>query len=224
MMSSKSITVVVLAVAVAGAAAVATRQFGAKGDPAQTTERAPNGAAGAAQSQPLRAPSGSPDSGPSRANDRIDDHDPDGEGFGNQNRGRSAERSRVPGNRQDRARNGTYITTFAGFFVGSGTAEVQDDRVSLRATIATVDGRNGELVADNLTVEGPYFFGTGTMLGETVEVNGRVDAARASRLLAQITASQGRSARAVGNLPATLDAGDDNWDANDHPTRMGDGR
>jgi hypothetical protein len=154
----------------------------------------------------------------------VDDPNPN-EGFGgNSNGGRDAARTRVPGFRQDRVRNGSYLTTVAGFYNGTGTAEVADDRVTLRAMIATADGRNGELIAYNLVVDGPYFYGTGTLLGDTVQINGRVDAARASRLLAMFSSGDGKSARVVGNLPASLDGGDEDWDDNGQPTRLGDGR
>src|SRR5688572_19968678 len=225
MISLRPIAVVVVAAAVAGVAVVGTRRFGTSSDPAQTTSQTPNGStAGSAQSNPVRASSNGSNSGPTHADDRMDDDREPTRGGGNENGGRQAARSRITGNRQERVRNGSYITTIVGFYNGSGTAEVNDDRVSLRAKISTTDGRTGELVADNLVVEGPYFYGTGTLLGDTVQITGRVDAARASRLLAMFSGVEGKFARVVGNLPAGLDPGDDDWDNNDHPSRMTDGR
>ena len=99
-------------------------------------------------------------------------------------------------------KNGVYTATFAGFFSGTGKADVNAEKISITASLTTTDGRTGDLIANNLTVEGPYFNGTGTVLGETVQISGRVDAALASRLTATIFAGDGRASRAVANLPA----------------------
>jgi hypothetical protein len=90
---------------------------------------------------------------------------------------------------------------------------VKDDKVSIKARVTAADGRSGEFIANNLMFDGPYFHGNGTVLGDTVQVNGRLDAARASRLTATFSDYDGKlTGRVVGSLPAGLDAGDDNWD------------
>jgi hypothetical protein len=127
----------------------------------------------------------------------------------------------VSGFRQTRAKNGNYLTIIAGDFSGSGNAEVKDDKVSINADVLTSDGRSGKFTANSLTVDGPYFYGVGTVLGETVQVSGRVDAARASRLVATFAAGDGKAARVVGNLPPAVDAGDDGWDDLDQSGRLG---
>jgi hypothetical protein len=139
---------------------------------------------------------------------------------GGRNNGNNGGRSHGNGHRQTRAKNGSYMTTIAGDFTGTGCAEVRDDKVSITADLLSADGRAGKLVANNLMVDGPYFYGSGTMLGETIQVSGRVDAARASRLVATISAGNGKAARIVGNLPAALDAGDDDWDDGAQPNRV----
>ena len=117
--------------------------------------------------------------------------------------------------RQDRSKNGSYDATLVGFLSGSGTAEVGDDHVMLKVDVIDSNGIVGKLVAD-LPANGPYFSGQGTCFGQSVSVNGRLDAAKASRLAATFYLSNGRTGRIVAKLPS--DPGDDNWiDDNGQP-------
>ena len=114
--------------------------------------------------------------------------------------------------RQDRVRNGTYVAIVGGFYKGTGSADVNDDRVNLNATLTSRDGVSGQLVANDLMVEGPYFTGNGVAMGQNVHIDGRVDAARASRLTATVFfAADGHTARVVARLPSDQDPGDDTW-------------
>jgi hypothetical protein len=220
-MMSKPLVVVVATAAVVGAAVVSVSQLRGKPAPARTASASSSVAralsnvashqsatgAGQRSSNPLTpVPSPvdveHPDSNPNNNN-------------GSNNNGFGGNKNRSRGHRQDRAKNGSYVTVIAGFYNGTGTAEVKDDRVSIKAEVTRSDGRTGVLVAPNLTVDGPYFYGSGTILGEAVQVSGRVDAARASRLTATFAGSDGRAARVVGNLPGALDTGDENWDGDD---------
>jgi hypothetical protein len=129
---------------------------------------------------------------------------------------RGANRGNAHGNakgqkRQDRAKNGQYSAVVAGSFSGTGTAEVTDDTVSIRVTLSDPSGNKYSFSAPNLTVDGPYFSGTGKIRGDDVTVFGRVDAARASRVTASFVLPDGRGARIIGTLPASVDPPDDNW-------------
>jgi len=135
-----------------------------------------------------------------------------GNGNGNGNSGNGRGNAHSHGHRQSRSKDGTYSIVVAGAFNGAGQASVTADSVTLRGTLSTADGRQGPLVANNLSIDGPYFSGQGTLLGEAVTIRGRLDAARASRLTATIFTQTCRSARLAGTLPATADQPDDPWD------------
>jgi hypothetical protein len=224
-MMSKPLVVVVVAAAMTAAAVVSTRATRATRSPANSSAPAGGtlGGSGGPSHQPGQTggqtPSQSTSShlvNPLRNGSAINE----GRTGGNGNNSVNPTRARVTGVRQTRAKNGNYITIVAGDFSGTGNAEVKDDKVSINADVLTCDGRAGKFTATNLTVEGPYFYGVGTVLGLTVQVSGRVDAARASRLLATFTAGDGKAARVVGNLPAAFDAGDDGWDDIDQSGRL----
>jgi hypothetical protein len=116
------------------------------------------------------------------------------------------------GPRQARSRDGDYNARVAGYYCGRGNAVVDDRSVSLSLTIRAEDGTSGPLIASGLTIDGPYFSGSGTAFGYPIYIHGRLDAARASRLVATFTSDDGHSAQIVGTLPATVDKGDDSWD------------
>lgn len=66
------------------------------------------------------------------------------------------------------------------------------------------------LVAPALVIDGPYFSGIGTAMGKTIMIEGRLDAAKASRLMAQYHSTTGQVGRIVATLPA--DSGNDSWE------------
>ncbi|MBC8106513.1 MAG: hypothetical protein H7Z14_07985 [Anaerolineae bacterium] len=213
-MMSKPLAVFLTAATVVGAVMVGAHQMrGTNGD-ALTGARASSSAPGAAPriSHSLSPQAAQPaNAGPTAT--ALAPRDPrvtDGNNVGTP--GGPTRTRGGTGHRQERAKNGSYVTILAGSYNGTGMADVKDDKVSIRADVLTSDGRSGRFVANNLMFDGPYFHGLGTIMGETVQVNGRLDAARASRLTATFTLSDGRAARVVGNLPAAIDAGDDNWD------------
>jgi hypothetical protein len=111
--------------------------------------------------------------------------------------------------RQARSENGTYNVNIVGFYRGSGTATVDEASVSLKATVTGSDGTTGNLDAANLTLDGPYFTGTGTINGKNATIRGRLDAAKSSRLVASYHIEGRNNGRIVGTNPA--DKGDDKW-------------
>jgi len=111
--------------------------------------------------------------------------------------------------RQDRAQNGDYSAVVGGCYAGGGTAAVTDDKVTITATITARDGVTGQFSATDMLLDGPYFNGTGTAMGHEVKIYGRVDAPRASRLVATFFVSDGHPGRIVAKLPS--DPGDDGW-------------
>lgn len=113
--------------------------------------------------------------------------------------------------RQDRAKNGDYNLVVAGNFTGNGTANVSEDAVSIQVSITDDSGGKLNLNAQNLPWDGPYFSGTTKIKGRDVAIYGRVDAARASRLIATFSLPDGSGGRIIGTLPESIDPPDDNW-------------
>ena len=97
----------------------------------------------------------------------------------------------------------------SGFYKGQGTASVSATTVTLTGDVKNSDGSAATLTSDPLTLSGPYFSGTGTIGGEKIKIKGRLDAARASRLVATYAGETHRG-RIAGTLPS--DPGDDAWD------------
>jgi hypothetical protein len=210
MMMSKSLAVLIASVAVAGATVVGVRRLRTPNF-AATTMHVPSDHQGMADdsSSPGK---GGPHQPMVGGNPNSQPHGSDPGSMDSGFHGWNGNKVRaIAGKRQDRVMNGSYTTSVVGFYSGSGTAEVKDDKVSLRANVLSNDGRSGELQASNLTVDGAYFYGVGTIMGISVEINGRLDAPRASRLIATLLVADGHGVRVVGSLPASIDAGDPSW-------------
>jgi len=220
-MMSKSLAAVLGAATVVGVAVVGARQVSGTSGPARTTDRTVQSSAHDFSTD-ANPNAGNPGASQSRMvvpGKPLPERDEVRHNAGNGGHAFGPDKTKSHGHRQDRAKNGSYITVIAGFYSGSGTADVRDDKVSIKAELVAEDGRSGAFIANNLTFDGPYFSGVATIFGEPVQVNGRVDAARASRLTATINGPDGHAGRVVGNLPAALDAGDDNWDGDDQSGR-----
>jgi hypothetical protein len=112
--------------------------------------------------------------------------------------------------RQTRAHNGEYHVVISGTVQGSGQATVRDDSVSFTLIVTSADGMSGTFAAEGLLIDGPYFSGQATLLGEVVLVRGRVDAARSSRLVATFRGDATHIGRVIGSLPG--DAAEPQWD------------
>lgn len=126
--------------------------------------------------------------------------------------GTSSSRSNNPytRHRQMRSHNGLYQIIVAGSVRGIGQATVRDDTVSFSITVTAPDGTPGTFDATSLIIEGPYFSGQATVLGQPVVVHGRLDAPKSSRLVATYRGEGLQSGRVVGTLPG--DASQDRWD------------
>lgn len=111
--------------------------------------------------------------------------------------------------RNGRSKDGAYTISVSGFYKGQGTASVTATTVTLTGDVKGPDGTTATLTTDALVISGPYFSGTGTIGGEKIKIKGRLDAARASRLVATY-ASDTHRGRIAGTLPT--DPGDDGWD------------
>lgn len=137
-----------------------------------------------------------------------------GNGNGNGNGKNNSPKNKKGGARQSRSANGPYQLTVAGSFSGTGNATVTDTTVSLIATISDGQGHSGQLVVSNMLIDGPYFTGTGTVMGKPMTVHGRLDAAQASRFACTYCTDDGYSGRAAGALPAATDPPDTTWQDN----------
>jgi hypothetical protein len=115
--------------------------------------------------------------------------------------------------RNGRSKDGAYTIAISGFYKGQGTATVTATTVTLSGDVKAPDGSAAILTSDALTISGPYFSGTGSIGGEKVKIKGRLDAARASRLVATYAGETHRG-RIAGTLPT--DPGDDSWDDSHH--------
>jgi hypothetical protein len=70
---------------------------------------------------------------------------------------------------------GTYKLTVTGHFSGNGTATVTGTTLSLTAPVKVSGGGSGDLVANDLVIDKGYFKGTGTVMGVTCTIEGRID-------------------------------------------------
>lgn len=217
-MISKPLAVFVAAAAVAGAVVVGTGHMPGTDNGAQPGGHPTSGTPSALRVSHSAIPQQSNGGSGSNSFPVRDQRPTDGRNVGAPG-GPTRTRSGT-GHRQERAKNGRYVTVFAGSYNGVGVADVKDDKVTIKADVLTADGRAAQFIANNLMFDGPYFSGAGTIMGETVQVSGRLDAARASRLTATFALTDGSAARVVGSLPATVDAGDDNWDEDSASPRV----
>ncbi len=123
--------------------------------------------------------------------------------------------------RQERSKDGTYSVTYRGFYSGTGTATVTSTSIQLAGTVQDPTGQSYQ-INTALTVSGPYVSGTGNIGPGAATVVGRLDAARASRLVCTYRGSTlpgepvgYRSGRIAGILPT--DVGDEGWDDEQRP-------
>jgi len=122
------------------------------------------------------------------------------------------------GPRQSRSKDGTYFVMVNGFWHGTGTADVRSDHIVMKVDLVSDDGSAAKLNG-NVDIDGPYFSGTIRLSGRTgqdVYITGRLDAARASRLIGNFQMEDGCEGRMFGTLPASVDPGDDHWEEHDH--------
>jgi hypothetical protein len=118
----------------------------------------------------------------------------------------------TPGRRSPRSSDGNYQITVTGYYFGQGSGAITDSMVSLSVPLKADDGSTTTLQAPSLTINGTYFSGTGTVGTATAMIQGRLDAARASRLTATFKTSDHHFGRIAGTLPSDPNT-DDNWDA-----------
>ena len=111
--------------------------------------------------------------------------------------------------RQTRSQNGQYAIIIAGSFQGTGTATIGDAGLNILADVVTADGSHGQLSGSNLKIDGPYFSGSATAAGQQITIQGRLDAAKSSRLTAQYSGGTSLFGRIAGVLPT--DSGQKDW-------------
>lgn len=132
-----------------------------------------------------------------------------------------------------RPKDGNYNLTIAGFIRSSGEVSgstVAGDQVNLQAgVVSAATGEKGTLTAIGLKLDGQYFTGDGTVMGESATFNGRIDfpdsekerAIRGVRLVCTVKTASGNYARLVGYVPA-LAAIKDNIDLDNERDRSRD--
>ena len=103
-----------------------------------------------------------------------------------------------------------YNVKFAGSLTGEGTASMGGTTVSITGTVADTNGKKGSFEAKSLSIaaDGRHFSGTGSAIGQKVEVSGRLDAAgnaeatlKTQRVTATFTTADGDHGRIVGFIP-----------------------
>lgn len=104
---------------------------------------------------------------------------------------------------------GRFNAVVAGAVTGAGRADVDRTMVRVNIAVSTEDGRQGTLIAPALPISGRHFAGPGQLMGQPVQVFGRLDSAKASRLSALVVTIDGQFIRLVGFNPA--DPGNPNW-------------
>jgi len=74
--------------------------------------------------------------------------------------------------------SGIYKVIIRGYYSGDGVATVSaGGSVSITATVKDDNGVTGQLVANQISLVGDHFKGTGTVMGGSMQVSGRVEAA-----------------------------------------------
>ena len=72
---------------------------------------------------------------------------------------------------------GMYTITVRGYWSGQGTAVVHAASVDITADVKTDSGATGTLVVQGAALKNGHFVGTGTVMGVSLQIEGRVDAA-----------------------------------------------
>ena len=70
--------------------------------------------------------------------------------------------------------DGPYKVTVAGDYSGTGTATVDNKKVSITVEVTDGAGNKGQFTA-KLDLKGPHFSGEGKAIGQTVTITGRLD-------------------------------------------------
>ena len=73
--------------------------------------------------------------------------------------------------------NGLYKVIIRGYYSGDGVATVSGGSVSITANVKDDGGVSGQLIANQIGLVGDHFKGSGTVMGGTMQVSGRVEAA-----------------------------------------------
>jgi len=74
--------------------------------------------------------------------------------------------------------SGIYKVIIRGYYSGDGIATVSaGGSVSITANVKDDSGVSGQLIANQISLVGDHFKGTGTVMGGTMQLSGRVEAA-----------------------------------------------
>jgi hypothetical protein len=104
---------------------------------------------------------------------------------------------------------GTYTVKMAGCMTGTGNAALSGTTLSITGTVSDDAGHKGDFTASNLKVDAKlHFTGTGTALGLTITLSGRLDpsnpqeaALKTTRVVCTFTTSKDGHGRIVGYVP-----------------------
>ncbi len=130
--------------------------------------------------------------------------------------------------------DGAYNISVRGYYRGEGTATVTGNTISLTGTLHGEKGEQGDFAAPNLVISGNYVTGQGNILGQAVNIYGRLDPTgegggkklKTARFVATVATADGHHIRIEGLLqsPPKSDAprtpsggGDDGDGPNDGP-------
>jgi hypothetical protein len=108
--------------------------------------------------------------------------------------------------KQPKKTDGGYRVTVGGFYTGTGTADVRNKKVTIRAEVRSAGGGTGTLNCPNLKLDGDHFSGTGNLQGTKLTVRGRLDGYaddpdfRGARILCTYTDDAGNTGRIAGVL------------------------
>lgn len=121
----------------------------------------------------------------------------------------------TPRPRRMRDKNAQYNCRIGGYVTGEGKATVSTSKATISASGLKLDGGGtGDLLFEGLTLtRDNHFSGTGTVVGTTVDVEGRIDqpddyketAIKGVRLTATFKNAQGQYGRVVGWVQAYAD-------------------
>ena len=109
--------------------------------------------------------------------------------------------------KQPKKTNGQYAVTVAGYYTGTGTADIKNKKIMIKATVRVDDsGPPVDLVAPDLELDGDHFAGAANAQGAKLQLKGRLDGYagdkdfRGARLLCTYTDEAGHAGRIAGVL------------------------
>ena len=116
--------------------------------------------------------------------------------------GGSAKKADVP------PADASYAISVAGSVTGTGSASLSGGKLTITASVSDYSGNKGTLSITDVTISRGRYTGTGTVLGQSLKVTGRLDdippgdpQVKTQRLVGTFTIADGTHGRIAGFVP-----------------------